>query len=95
MIAPVVRECPCVFTVGSWQMFFPTYIFGISMPSGKIAFSFSRGDWNLWTIHSTSGSGMNGTRWRSSTGRHLLFRHPAIGSVTTVLFSTGKIRRRS
>ncbi len=31
------------------------------MPSGKIAFSRSSGDWNLWTVHSTSGSGMNGT----------------------------------
>ena len=29
LIAPVVSVCPCVFTVGSWRMFFPTYIFGI------------------------------------------------------------------
>jgi hypothetical protein len=47
LIAPVVTLCPCVFTDGAWSTFFPTYIAGISMPAGKIAFSLSSGDVNL------------------------------------------------
>ena len=39
-------ECPWVLTVQSCRTFFPTYIFGISMPSGKIRLSLSSGDLN-------------------------------------------------
>ncbi|OGL00182.1 MAG: hypothetical protein A3E31_09730 [Candidatus Rokubacteria bacterium RIFCSPHIGHO2_12_FULL_73_22] len=81
--------------MGRWSTFFPTYIFGISIPSGKIALSRSSGDRKRWTTHSTSGSGMNGRPWRRSTGAHRLLRQPATGFVTTVLFSTGKRRARS
>jgi hypothetical protein len=48
------------FTVGMWSTLAPTNIFGISIPSGKMRFSFSSGLSKRWTVHSTSGSGMNG-----------------------------------
>src|SRR5258706_10712172 len=65
---------------------------GISIPSGKIAFSLRRGDLNLKPCHGTSGRAVNLRPYRSRTGSQRLLAAPFQGSVTTVLFSAGSRR---